>query len=76
VVLGALKVVLVGVVLGLAGAAAAGRSLQNLLFGVPPFDVVTFIVSGLAIVTVGMVAASVRALRAARIDPVAALRQE
>ena len=34
VVLGALKVVLVGVVLGLAGAVAAAQSLQNLLFGV------------------------------------------
>jgi ABC-type antimicrobial peptide transport system permease subunit len=76
VVLGALKVMLVGVTLGLAGAAAAGRSLQNLLFGVPPFDLLTFVVSGLAIVTVGTVAASVPALRAARIDPVAALRQE
>jgi ABC-type antimicrobial peptide transport system permease subunit len=67
---------LVGVTLGLAGAAAAGRSLQNLLFGVPPFDLLTFVVSGLAIVTVGVAAASVPALRAARIDPVAALRQE
>jgi ABC-type antimicrobial peptide transport system permease subunit len=76
VVLGALKVMLVGVTLGLAGAAAAGRSLQNLLFGVPPFDLLTFVVSGLAIVTVGVAAASVPALRAARIDPVAALRQE
>ena len=60
--------------LGLAGAAAAGRSLQNLLFGVPPFDVLTFVASALAIVTVGMVAATVPALRAARIDPVTALR--
>jgi putative ABC transport system permease protein len=76
VVVGALKVMLVGVTLGLAGAAAAGRSLQNLLFGVPPFDLLTFVVSGLAIVTVGVAAASVPALRAARIDPVAALRQE
>lgn len=76
VVFGALKVVLVGVVLGLAGAAAAGRSLQHLLFGVPPFDVLTFIVSGLAIVAVGAFAAAVPALRAARIDPVTALRQD
>ncbi|MBA2306477.1 MAG: ABC transporter permease [Acidobacteria bacterium] len=76
VVLGALKVVLIGVGLGLAGAAAAGRSLQNLLFGVPPFDAVTFLVSGLAIVTVGVFAATVPALRAARIDPVRALRED
>jgi ABC-type antimicrobial peptide transport system permease subunit len=76
VVFGAMKVALVGVVLGLAGAAAAGRSLQNLLFGVPPIDVLTFVVSGTAIIAVGLAAASLPALRAARIDPVAALRQE
>jgi putative ABC transport system permease protein len=76
VVFGALKVVLVGVVLGLAGAIAAGRSLRNILFGVPPLDVLTFAASGLAIVVVGALAASVPALRAGRIDPVAALRKE
>jgi len=76
VVFAAMKVILIGVVLGLAGAAAAGRSLQNLLFGVPPLDALTFIASGLAIIAVGALAASVPALRASRIDPVTALRQE
>jgi ABC-type antimicrobial peptide transport system permease subunit len=76
VVFGALKVVLVGVVFGLAGAALAGRSLRNILFGVPPLDPLTFVASGLAIVAIGVIAASVPALRAARIDPVGALRQE
>jgi putative ABC transport system permease protein len=73
---GALKVVLLGVALGLAGAAAAGRSLQSLLFGVPPLDILTYVSSGLAIIAVGAIAASVPALRAARIDPVGALRTE
>jgi putative ABC transport system permease protein len=76
VVFGALKVVLVGVVLGLGGAAAAGRSLRNILYGVPPLDIVTFAASGLAIVVIGFVAAGIPALRAGRIDPVTALRQE
>jgi putative ABC transport system permease protein len=76
VVFGALKVVLAGVAVGFAGAAAAGRSLQNLLFGVPPLDALTFAASGLAIVVVAAVAASVPAQRASRIDPVRALRQE
>ena len=76
VVFGAARVVLVGVVLGLAGAVAAGRSLQNILFGVPPLDLVTFAASGVAIIVVGIVAASVPALRAGQIDPVSALRQE
>ena len=76
VVFGAASVVLVGVVLGLAGAVAAGRSLQNILFGVPPLDFVTFAASGVAILVVGIVAAGVPALRAGQIDPVSALRQE
>jgi predicted permease len=73
---GALKIVLLGVALGFAGAAVAGRSLQSLLFGVPSLDLVTYVISGLAIVGVGAVAALVPALRAARIDPVQALRTE
>ena len=76
VVWSALKVVLVGVAIGLAGAAAAGRSIQSLLFGVPPLDLLTFAVSGVAITLVGIVAASLPALRASRIDPVGALRSE
>ena len=76
VVFGAFKVVLAGVVLGLAGAVVAGRSLQNLLFGVPAFDVPTFLASAIVIVAIGVGAASLPALRASRIDPVAALRQE
>lgn len=75
IVLGAVKIVLVGVVIGLAGAVAAGRSLQNLLFGVPPFDVLTFAIAGLGILLIGATAAAVPALRASRIDPVSALRQ-
>ena len=76
VVFGALKVVLIGAVLGLGGAVMAGRSLQNLLFGVPPLDLLTFVASAIAIVAVGVGAATIPALRASRIDPVAALRQE
>jgi putative ABC transport system permease protein len=75
VVYGAVRIVLAGVVLGLAGAVAAGRSLQNLLFGVPPFDLVTFVAAGLGILLIGAAAAAVPALRASRIDPVTALRQ-
>jgi putative ABC transport system permease protein len=73
---GAMRVVLIGAVIGLAGAAAAGQSLRGLLFGVPPLDALTFGLSCVAIIAVGAVAAALPALRAARIDPVGALRAE
>jgi putative ABC transport system permease protein len=76
VVFGALKVVLAGVVLGLGGAALAGRSLRNLLYGVPPIDPVTFSTCAAGVILIGLVAAALPAMRAARIDPVGALRQE
>ena len=76
VVFGSLKVVLVGVALGLGGAVVAGRSLRNILFGVPPIDPVTFGACALGVIAIGLVAATLPAMRASRIDPVGALRQE
>jgi len=76
VIFGALKVVLAGVALGLVGAGVLGRSLEGLLFGVPPLDPLTYAVAGLGVVAVGALAASVPAARASRIDPAEALRQE
>jgi len=73
---GAARVVLAGVALGFAGAAALGRAFVSLLFGVPPIDLLTFAASGVALVLVGLLAASVPAARAARIDAAGALREE
>jgi ABC-type antimicrobial peptide transport system permease subunit len=53
-----------------------GPSLRSLLFGVTPLDPLTYVVAGGALLCVGALAASVPARRAARIDPVEALRQE
>jgi ABC-type antimicrobial peptide transport system permease subunit len=50
---------------------AVGRSVED-----PTDRILTFVASGLAIVAIAVIAASVPALRAARIDPVGALRQE
>jgi ABC-type antimicrobial peptide transport system permease subunit len=75
-VAGAVRVVLIGVGVGLAGAAAASQWLQSLVYGVPVLDPTTYAAAGLVLVLVGAGAASVPALRAARIDPVTALRQE
>jgi putative ABC transport system permease protein len=72
----ALKLVLIGVALGFAGAATLGQSLESLLFGVSAFDTATYLAAGLTLVVVGLAAAALPALRAARIDPVRALRQE
>ena len=76
VVTGALKLVGAGVFVGIAGAAALGRSLESLLFGVSAFDPVTYLAAGVAVVVVGLAAATLPAIRATRIDPVRALRQE
>jgi putative ABC transport system permease protein len=73
---GAVRVVAVGVLIGLAGAALVGESLRGLLFGVTPFDPLTFAGAGLAVIACGALASSVPAWRAARIDPVEALREE
>jgi putative ABC transport system permease protein len=76
VVIAAAKVVLLGVAAGLGGAALLGQSIERLLFGVPPLDVQTYLIAGLSTVATGMIAAMVPALRATRIDPVSALRQD
>ncbi len=76
VVRGALKLILVGVAAGFVCAAALGQSLESLLFGVSAFDPATYIAAGLTLIVVGLLAATTPALRASRIDPVRALRQE
>jgi putative ABC transport system permease protein len=76
VVIGALKLVVAGVVAGVAGAAVLGRSIESLLFGISAFDPVTYAAAALVLVAVGAAAATLPALRASRIDPVRALRQE
>jgi putative ABC transport system permease protein len=71
-----LVLVIGGLVLGLAGAALATRVLRTMLFGVSTLDAVTFL--GVASVLGGaaMLATWVPARRAARIDPIEALRHE
>jgi putative ABC transport system permease protein len=71
-----LKLVLVGVVLGAAGAFAITRVIRTMLFGITPTDIFTFtFVSGLLVV-VALIACSVPAHRATRVDPLIALRNE
>ncbi|MPZ19611.1 MAG: FtsX-like permease family protein [Luteitalea sp.] len=72
----ALRIVVVGLVVGLAGAAGVTRVLQRFLFGVTPTDPIAFTIVTLLLLAVGLMAAWLPARRATRIDPCAALRAE
>jgi putative ABC transport system permease protein len=68
--------VIAGVLLGLAGSLAATRVLENYLFGIKPNDVITFIATAAVIVTAGLAATWIPARRAARVNPIVALRAD
>jgi predicted permease len=70
-----LRVTLLGLALGLAAAFGLTRLIASLLF-VSPTDSVTFIAISSMLATVAMVASLLPARRAARVDPLVALRQE
>jgi putative ABC transport system permease protein len=65
-----------GIALGLVGAAAGGRLLQGMLFGVSPLDARTFAAVSLMFALVAGVASYLPARRATRVDPMDALRTE
>jgi putative ABC transport system permease protein len=63
-------------VAGLFAALAASRGLATLLFGITPFDPVTYLASAALLVGVAALACAVPAWRAVRIDPAVALKYE
>ena len=65
-----------GLALGLAGASVLSRSLKSLLYGVQASDPVTLVAVSLALIATGATAAFLPARRAARVDPMTALRNE
>ena len=70
-------VLLVAVIaLGLATAAILSQLMTSLLFGISTRDPLTFALGGGTLVVVALSASWIPALRATRVDPVAALRAE
>ena len=65
-----------GTAAGVAGALALTRLMARLLYGVPPVDPLTFVAVPLLLTGVALAACLIPAFRAARVSPVAALRQE
>jgi ABC-type antimicrobial peptide transport system permease subunit len=68
------RVVLTGVGVGLAVAAATTQALEGMLFRVEPADVTTFAAMSVGMVLVGMVASYLPARRASSVDPVQSLK--
>ena len=68
-----LTMMAVGLVIGLAGVAAAGRLLASELYQVPTVDPMAIAVTAVAVAVVAVLASLIPALRAARVDPITAL---
>ena len=71
-----LRVMLPGLVVGLTGAYAAGRALAALLYGVSPTDLMAFAGVTVVLLAVGTLASYLAARRAAKMEPMVALRHE
>jgi ABC-type antimicrobial peptide transport system permease subunit len=68
--------VLIGILVGLGGAIGLARFIQSMLFATDPIDPLTLAGVSVLFAAVALMACIVPAWRAARVDPMAALRQE
>jgi putative ABC transport system permease protein len=67
---------LIGVAIGIAGSLVLTRAIQSLLFGVRATDPLTFAAMILFLISAALLACYVPARRAAKVDPMVALRYE
>jgi putative ABC transport system permease protein len=66
----------IGAAVGLASAAAAGRLVQSVLYGLKPWDPLVYVSATVLLGTIAVVAAYLPARRATSVDPTVALRYE
>jgi putative ABC transport system permease protein len=71
-----MTVALIGAAVGLAGSLLLVRLLKSLLYGVQPTDPLTFVLVPLLLCGIALLATYIPARRAARVDPMRALRYE
>jgi putative ABC transport system permease protein len=75
-VMQAVKLVGIGVLIGVGAALILTRVMASLLFGVSATDPVTFASISFVLIAVALLASYIPALRATRIDPMVALRYQ
>jgi putative ABC transport system permease protein len=66
----------IGGVCGLVGAMILARSMAGILYGIGPFDLPSFALAAVALMVAGLSASLLPALRATRVDPMVALREQ
>ena len=71
-----LRMTVIGLAAGLTGAMLLTRAMASLLFQVSATDPLTFVLVGIGLTIAGLLACFVPARRAARVDPMVALRYE
>lgn len=76
VVQNSLLLIAIGAVAGLVAAVLLARSMAGVLYGIGPFDLPAFSLAALVLVVAGLAAAVLPAVRATRVDPMVALREQ
>jgi putative ABC transport system permease protein len=70
-----LRVITIGLLIGIGGALLAGQYIQSVLYGVSPADLITFSSAVLLLSIAGLIACFLPALRATKINPIIVLRE-